>query len=136
VHVVTSALLSDWLEKLGTDNTDMMSQALRIACWNGQDAVVEWLLAHTAADVTSYGVIRKDYGAMTPLIAASYAAHTCVIKTLLPFVQPDSVNTACMPSQNTALHYAIWCESKIGFSPLHVACAEGDIDDVAHILNY
>jgi hypothetical protein len=40
-----------------SDVTRVMSQALRVACYNGRDDVVKWLMSHTTADANSRGVI-------------------------------------------------------------------------------
>jgi hypothetical protein len=50
--------------------TRVMSQALRVACHNGRDDVVKWLMSHTTADVSSRGVIREPDGEVTSLMTA------------------------------------------------------------------
>jgi glycine cleavage system aminomethyltransferase T len=56
--------------QVDSDVTRVMSQALRVACNNGRDDVVKWLTSHTTADVSSLGVIHKQYGEMTSLMVA------------------------------------------------------------------
>jgi hypothetical protein len=45
--------------QVDSDVTRVMSQALRVACYNGRDDVVKWLTSHTTADVSSRGVIHE-----------------------------------------------------------------------------
>jgi hypothetical protein len=41
--------------RVHSDVTSVMSQALRVACYNGRHDVVKWLTSHTTADVSSAG---------------------------------------------------------------------------------
>jgi hypothetical protein len=56
--------------RVHSDVTSVMSQALKVACYNGRHDVVKWLTSHTTADVSSVGVIRIYDGEMTSLMAA------------------------------------------------------------------
>jgi hypothetical protein len=42
--------------RVDSDVTRVMSQALRVACFNGRDDVVKWLMSRTTVDVSSRGV--------------------------------------------------------------------------------
>jgi hypothetical protein len=56
--------------RVHSDVTSVMSQALRVACYNGRHDVVKWLTSHTTADVSNAAVIDTAYGEMTSLMAA------------------------------------------------------------------
>jgi hypothetical protein len=46
--------------RVHSDVTSVMSQALRVACYNGRHDVVKWLTSHTTADVSNAAVIKTD----------------------------------------------------------------------------
>jgi ankyrin repeat protein len=58
--------------RVDSDVTRVMSQALRVACYNGRDDVVKWLMSHTTVDVSSRGVIDEIHGEVTSLMVACY----------------------------------------------------------------
>jgi hypothetical protein len=68
---------------IGRDVTDVMSHALWTACYWGRVDIVDWLMTHTSADVNYSRVIYIGTGSMTSLVIACYEGHMTVVKRLL-----------------------------------------------------
>jgi hypothetical protein len=71
------------VNNIGRDVTDVMSHALWAACYCGRVDIVDWLMTHTSADVNYSRVIYHNIGNMTSLALACYEGHMTVIKRLL-----------------------------------------------------
>jgi ankyrin repeat protein len=98
--------------QVDSDVTRVMSQALRVACYNGRDDVVKWLMSHTTADVNSRGVIDKQVdGEVTSLMVACNMGYNNIVRRLLQCVTPHTINMMSGAVANTALHFAICCET-------------------------
>jgi hypothetical protein len=65
----------------GVTSTEAMSQALRIACYNGSDEVVDWLTKYTTADASLCGELSVSLGSMTSLTAACCFGHADIVVT-------------------------------------------------------
>jgi hypothetical protein len=68
---------------IGPDVTDVMSHVLWAACYNGRVDIVDWLITHTSADVNCGRVVYIDIGNMTSLAIAYYEGEMTVFKRLL-----------------------------------------------------
>jgi hypothetical protein len=109
---------------IGPDDTDVMSYALWTACYWGRVDIVDWLITHTSADVNYSRVSKIKTGNMTSLAVACYQGHMTVAKRLLTNVTLQcEVNTVTGEICNTALH-EVMCYTQR--SPLHQSCYRGD----------
>jgi ankyrin repeat protein len=111
----------------------LVSQALRVACYNGRDDVVKWLMTHTTADVNSLGVINDVRGEVTSLMVACDNGHNDIVRRLLQCVTPHTVNMMSGAAANTALHFAICYETEKR-SPMQAGCIDSDIVTVTATL--
>ena len=68
---------------IGPDVTDVMSHALWTACCRGRVDIADWLMTHTSADVNYSRVINPIRGSMTSLAAGCSIGHVTVVKRLL-----------------------------------------------------
>jgi ankyrin repeat protein len=117
---------------IGRDVTDVMSYALWAACRWGDVDIVDWLMTHTSADVNYSRVIEYDMGSMTPLAVACFGNEITVVKRLLTDVTlPCDVNMVNGDKQNTALHEVI---GYINAPPLHDLCYKGDTAAVVAVM--
>jgi hypothetical protein len=125
------------VKKLATqvvsDVTRVMSQALRVVCYNGRDDVVKWLMSHTTADANCRGVINQLNGKMTSLMAACYTGRFNIVRRLLQCVTPHTVNMMSGAVANAALHFTICCETD-EHCRMQNACGNSDIDTVTATL--
>lgn len=114
---------------IGITATDVMSQALWAASWNGRREVVNWLVTHTAASVSRSQVTWAPLGLIkSASLAACHQGHWSIATQLLQrCVSPHTINWATNGMNNTTLHCAIWCQKKLGVLPLHQACFAGDV---------
>jgi hypothetical protein len=78
--------------RVHSDVTSVMSQALRVACFNGRHDIVKWLTSHTTADVSSSEVIETENGEMTSLMTACNRGYNRIAIQLLQCVTPHTVN--------------------------------------------
>jgi hypothetical protein len=116
------------------DVTRVMSQALRVACFNGREDVVKWLTSHTTADVSSLGVVYKQDGEMTSLMVACERSEYSIARRLLQCVTPHTVNMMSGNMRDTALHFIVWSEAEANCQFVN-ACYAGDIDTAANMLH-
>jgi hypothetical protein len=117
--------------RVHSDVTSVMSQALRVACYNGRHDVVKWLTSHTTADVSNAAVIDTEYGEMTSLMAACVIGHNRIAIQLLQCVTPHTVNMMSGKYRDTALHLTCFSETD---TRLYVACREGDVNAMNDLL--
>jgi hypothetical protein len=96
--------------QVDSDVTRVMSQALRVACYNGRDDVVKWLTSHTTADVSSRGVILSVDGEVTSLMVACDMSRCGIVRRLLQCVTPHTVNMMSGNIRDTALHFIVCSE--------------------------
>lgn len=66
-----------------SEEPEIMSQALRLACYNGHRRAADWLIIHSAADISARGIVSAERGEMTSLIAASYRGTADVLKVII-----------------------------------------------------
>ena len=146
--------------QLDYDDVEKSSDALMLACMKGNLNVVKRLVEHNAADfhnktvgltpvtvaclnnhldVVKYvvqtghvDVNLPDGNGCTPLIRACQRANVSVSKYLLDNINGLDVNIADC-DDNTALHYAVWC-NKDSNTPLRKACCENDKREVERLL--
>jgi hypothetical protein len=111
VHCGDLSVVKQLATQVDSDVTRVMSQALRVACYNGRDDVVKWLMSHTTVDVSSRGVIRSINGEVTSLMVACDTGCYSIVRRLLQCVTPHTVNMMSGKVANTALHFAICCET-------------------------
>jgi ankyrin repeat protein len=118
---------------LGRDVTDVMSYALWTACYWGRVDIVDWLVTHTSVDVNYCRMeIVIDVDSMTSLAIACYEGHTTVVKRLLTDATlPCDVNMVTDETCNTALHEVIWYTQ---VTPLYKACISGDTAAVGDVV--
>jgi hypothetical protein len=117
--------------RVHSDVTSVMSQALRVACYNGRHDVVKWLTSHTTADVSSAAVIFTGDGEMTSLMAACDKGHNRIAIQLLQCVTPHTVNMMSGTARDTALHFTCFSENE---RRLYTACSDGDVDAMSDLL--
>jgi ankyrin repeat protein len=109
---------------IGSDVTDVMSYALWAACYWGSVDTVDWLMTHTSADVNYSGERCFGIGSMTSLAIACYEGHVTVVKRLLTDATSlCDVNIVVGVRCNTALHEIIWYTRQ---TQLHESCGRGD----------
>jgi ankyrin repeat protein len=117
---------------IGPDVTDVMSHALWAACYNGRVEIVNWLMTHTSNNVNYSRVIYFNTGSMTSLAVACYQGHMTVVKQLLTETTSQcDVNMASGKRYNTALHEVIWHTQ---MTPLHWSCYNCDAAAVADVV--
>jgi hypothetical protein len=93
---------------IGPDVTDVMSHALWTACYWGRVDIVDWLMTHTLTDVNYRSVIDPNKGSMTSLAAGCNEGHMTVVKRLLiDATTLCDVNMVTGSECNTALHDVI-----------------------------
>jgi ankyrin repeat protein len=115
----------------GITATEVMSQALRAACYIGNVKVVDWLTTYTAADVSLCGELGVGIGSMTSLTAACHDGHVDIVLTLLQCVTPHTVNIQCGKCMDSALHFVIYSINYKNWKhSLHSACNRANISDV------
>jgi ankyrin repeat protein len=120
------------VNNIGRDVTDVMSQALWTACYWGRVDIVDWLMTHTSADVNYSRVIYNNIGNMTSLALACFGGRMAVVKRLLiDETLPCDVNMVTGKRCNTALHEVIWNTQK---TPLHLSCYKGDTTAVGEVV--
>jgi ankyrin repeat protein len=117
--------------RIHSDKTDVMSQALRVACDNGRQDVVKWLTSHTTADVSSAAVIYIQTGKMTSVMAACNRGNNRIAIQLLQCVTPHTVNMMSGRTRDTALHLTCFSETN---RRLYAACTEGNVDALGDLL--
>jgi ankyrin repeat protein len=118
---------------IGPDVTDVMSHALWAACYKGRVDIADWLMTHTSADVNYSRVIYFNTGNMTSLAIACYEGHMTVVKRLLAETTSQRyVDTVTGERGNTALHEVIWHSQ---MTPLHEACHNGDTAAVVDVID-
>jgi hypothetical protein len=110
---VTLSDIQQLATRVHSDVTSVMSQALRVACYNGRHDVVKWLTSHTTADVSSAAVIYIEDGEMTSLMAACDNGHNRIAIQLLQCVTPHTVNMMSGRRRDTALHLTCFSETMI-----------------------
>ena len=123
-----------FVTNVGADDADAMSDALRIASFNGREEVLDWLLANTKASVGLPGLVWSWYGQMTALNAAAFNGYNSIVKQLLTFATPDCVNKILGKRGDSLLHQILWCQYN-DKSSLHKACNSGDRDAVNALIH-
>jgi ankyrin repeat protein len=124
--------ITQLVNTIGRDVTDVMSHALWTACCWGRVDIVDWLMTHTSADVHNSRLFNTKTGNMTSLAVACYQGHMKVVKRLLANdTLLCDVNMATGKRRNTALH-EITCYTR--WSPLHKACSKGDTAAVVDVM--
>jgi ankyrin repeat protein len=112
------------VDTIGPDVTDVMSYALWAACYWGRIDIVDWLMTHTSADVNYSGERCFGIGSLTSLAIACYEGHMTVVKRLLTDATSScDVNIVVGVRCNTALHEIIWYTRQ---TQLHESCGRGD----------
>jgi hypothetical protein len=117
--------------RVHSDMTSVMSQALRVACYNGRHDVVKWLTSQTTADVSSAAVIYTVDGKMTSLMAACLWGHKRIAIQLLQCVTPHTVNMMSGTARDTALHLTCFSGNHI---QLYEVCGRGDVSAINDLL--
>jgi ankyrin repeat protein len=117
--------------RVHSDVTSVMSQALRVASYNGRHDVVKWLTSHTTADVSSAAVTRTEDGEMTSLMAACFTGHNRIAIQLLQCVTPHTVNMMSGTRRDTALHLTCFSETD---KRLYDACIGSDVNAMCDLL--
>jgi ankyrin repeat protein len=120
------------VDTIGRDVTDVMSHALWTACCWGDVDIVDWLVIHTSADVNYGRVGHTSVGSMTSLGVACYDCHVTVVRLLLTDATSlCDVNVVSGETCNTALHDVIWYTQK---TPLHDSCYRSDTASVVDVM--
>jgi ankyrin repeat protein len=113
-------------ERIGVHNVVAMNQALRTACHGRELDVVEYLLRHTAADVSRRGHVVQFGDSMTPLMAACDVGYVSMSMKLLQCVTSYVVKNDMNSTRNTLLHLAVWNHTTNSTAlQLYRACVEG-----------
>jgi hypothetical protein len=119
---------------IGRDVTDVMSHALWTACYWGSVDIVDWLMTRTSADVNYSRVTDINISSMTSLAIACYEGRTTVVKRLLTdATTPCDVNMVTGVRCNTALHEVIWYTQ---LTPLYNSCMRYDTAAVGNVVTY
>jgi hypothetical protein len=125
-------LVTQLVNTIGRDVTDVMSHALWTACYRGKVAIVDWLVTHTSANVNYSSMRYLGTGTITSLAAACYEGRMTVVKRLLTnATSPYDVNMVTSNKCNTALHEVIWYRQ---WTPLQVLCDRGDTAAVVDVV--
>ena len=125
-HINYIGIIRDESEILKQDHTFSFTP-LTTACFNNYLKVVQYLVEIQLAEVN-----LLDKGGFTPLKMACHRASYSVSSYLLNAVNDLDINIANSKKQNTALHYAIWC-NKPSRTPLHEACEQRDANKVREL---
>jgi hypothetical protein len=117
---------------IGPDVTDVMSHALWTACYRGDVDIVDWLMTHTSADVNYSKTIYIEICSMTSVAIACNEGHMTIVKRLLTDATlPCDVNMVTGGKRNTALHDVIWFTRE---TPLQESCNRGDTAAVVDVV--
>jgi ankyrin repeat protein len=120
------------VDTIGRDVTDVMSHALWTACCWGRVDIVNWLMTHTSADVNYSKLIYINIGNMTSLAIACYEGRMTVVKRLLnDATLMFDINMVTGNKRNTALHDVIWYSRQ---TLLQTACYRGDTAAVVDVV--
>jgi hypothetical protein len=121
--------------RAGLIATEVMSQALRVACYNGRVKVVDWLITYTTADVSLCGELDCIRGSVTSLTAACYTRHVDIMATLVQCVTPHAVNIQCGRYRDSVFHSVIGKISEESWNrSIYSSCLEGNVCGVSKVL--
>ena len=101
---------------------------LTAACYNNHLDLVKYLVEIPRANFN-----LLDKGGFTPLTIACHRANFSVAMFLANKLNKDEINFTNKKKQNTALHYAVWC-NKQNWTPLHEACQQRDVNKVRELV--